>query len=684
MICGMIQSRSHRRGALQSVMWKRLVDRIAAITATSMIAAVAAVVLSAVIFGGPAACAAQAKADTIDVPQLRPGMKGHGMTVFSGAQPESFDVEVIGIVRRGGQLGDMILVRVSGAAVEAAGGVAEGMSGSPVYVDGKLAGAIAYVFPGSDHFVAGVTPIADMLRMLDYPDALGIPGTPGTPDAFDTPGALGALREVPAGARAAASVVVSGLSGRALGRLSKALEQFGTTVRPAVSFGLGSAAPGWAGRTGSATDDRLAGEIRPGSAIALQLAQGDVEIAAFGTVTYVEGDKFLAFGHPVLGKGTTDLAASGALVHGVIKSDSTPFKVLSSTGWVGAFTQDRLSGVAGRLGRQAGVIPVSVTVVDAETGHERTVSTQVAPEESLVADIFGSSALAAFDGALNRIGGGTASVELRVDLAGRQPYERLDTFWSKSDVAGASLSDAFDTVELMANSATERVGIERITLRAQVKADRRTAMIEKARVLQKTARPGDQVDVQVTLRVFRGPTVTRVVSLVIPDDIGSGTVSLMIRGGSVNVEDELDGWTTPVEELLYMDVDDMLAELSSRPLGNDIVLELEPYLLDEPEVNMSVPVGSELRRDGVSGVESDGKAKGKDKGKGKAGEPDAADSQADTEELFSKPVSVRVPTDWVVQGVKWLTVDIETGAETETQTDTETETEIEELYGADV
>lgn len=680
MICGMIQSRSHRRGALQSVMLKRLVDRIAAITATSVIAAVAVVVLTAVIFGGPAACAAQAKADTIDVSQLRPGMKGNGMTVFSGAEPESFDVEVIGIVRRGGQLGDMILVRVSGAAVEAAGGVAEGMSGSPVYVDGKLAGAIAYVFPGSDHFVAGVTPIADMLRMLDYPDALD------TPDAPDTPGALGALREVPASARVAASVVVSGLSGRALGRLSKALEQFGTTVRPAVSFGLGAAAPGWTGRTGSAdspesaTGDLPAGQIRPGSAIALQLAEGDVEIAAFGTVTYVEGDKFLAFGHPVLGKGTTDLAASGALVHGVIKSDSTPFKVLSSTGWVGAFTQDRLSGVAGRLGRQAGVIPVSVTVVDAETRHERTISTQVAPEESLVADIFGSSALAAFDGALDRIGGGTASVELRVELAGRQPYERLDTFWSNSDVAGASLSDAFDTVELIANSATERVGIERITLKAQVKAERRTAMIEKARALQKTARPGDKVEVEVTLRVFRGPKVTRVVSLVIPDDIGSGVVSLMVRGGSVNVEEELDGWATPVEELLYMDVDDMLAELSSRPLGNDIVLELEPYLLDEPEVDIGPPVGSELRRDGVSGVESDGKAKSKDKGKGKAGEPDAADSQSDTEELFSKPVTVRVPTDWVVQGVKWITVDIETEAEAETGT----ESEIEELYGADV
>ncbi len=645
MMCGMIQSRSHERGALQSTMYERLTNKISATAATAIIAAVAVVMLCGSMFWGPSVCAAQARVDMIDVSELRPGMKGNGLTVFGGVEPESFDVEVIGTIRRGGQLGDMVLVRVSGAAVQEAGGVAEGMSGSPVYVDGRLAGAIAYVFPGSDHFVAGVTPIADMLRMLDYPDAA------------NAPAGIGASGEGPAGARAAASVVVSGLSGRALGRLSKALEQYGTTVRPAVSFGLGAGAAA----SESAAGDRPAQKIKPGSAIALQLAQGDVEVTAFGTVTYVEGDKFLAFGHPVLGNGTTDLAASSALVHGVIKSDSTPFKVLSSTGWVGAFTQDRLSGVAGRLGRQAGLIPVSVTVIDKETGRERTVSAQVAPEESLVADIFGSSALAAFDGTLDRVGAGTATVELRVELAGRQPYERVDTFWSNSDVAGAAVSDAFDTVDLIAGNAAEHAGIERITLKAQVGADRRTAMIEKARVLQKVARPGDQVEVEVTLRVFRGPRVTRVLSLVIPDDIGSGIVSLMVRGGSVSVEDELDGWTTSVDELLYMDVDDMLAELGSRPLGNDIVLELEPYLADEPEIDMSVPVGSELRRDAVSGRDSDHKA---------------ADSQADAEELFSKPVSVRVPTDWVVQGVKWLTIEIESG--------TETDPEIEELYGADV
>ena len=167
------------------------------------------------------------------------------------------------------------------------------------------------------------------------------------------------------------------------------------------------------------------------------------------------------------------------------------------------------------------------------------------------------------------------------------------------------------------------------------------------------------MEVEVTWRVFRGPRVTRVLSLAAPDDIGSGTGSLMVRGGSVSVEDELDGWAKPVEELLYMDVDDMLTELGSRPLGNAIVLELEPYLLGEPEIDMDLPVGSELHRDGVSGRDSDDKAKGKDK----ETEPNAADSQADTEELFSRPVSVRVPTDWVGQGVKWLTVEIETETE---------------------
>ncbi len=645
MIWSTAHSGDHERGALQFTMCKRLFARIAATVA------VAVAVLSMSIFWGPVACAADARVGTMDVQSLRPGMKGTGRTVFHGVEPEDFEVEIIGIMRRGGQLGDMILVRASGPAIEASGGVAEGMSGSPVYVEGKLIGAIAYVFSGSDHFVAGVTPIADMMRMLDYPDG------------------------VPAGARAAASVVVSGLAGRALDRLSKSLEQFGTAVRPAVSLGTGRAEleqSAWAGDSAGAAG---ATAIVPGSAIALQLAQGDVEITAFGTVTYVEGDRFLAFGHPVLGNGTTDLAASGAFVHGVIKSDSTPFKVLSSTGLVGAFTQDRLNGVAGKLGRQAATIPVSVTVLDQETGREKTVSMLVAPEESLVAGIFGSGALAAFDGALDRVGGGTAYVELSVKLDGRDAYERRDTFWSGSDVAGGSVSDAFDTVGLIANSAAERATIEGITLKARVGPDRRTAVIEKARVLQKTVRPGDQVDVEVTLRVFRGPRVTQVLSLVMPDDIGSGMVSLMVRGGSVSFEDDVDSWAKPVEELLYMDVDDMLAELGSRPLGNDIVLELEPYLLEEPSVDMGSPVDSELHRDGVSGRDSKDKASDKDKAKESA--PSGGDSQADADALFSEPVSVRAQTEWVIQGIKWLTVDIEA------ETDVETEVETEEPDSAD-
>jgi hypothetical protein len=640
-------------------MSKKLFSRIAPAPAV-VIAAVTVAVLSMFILWEPVACAEDARVAVMGIESLRSGMKGIGRTVFHGIEPEDFGVEIIGIMRRGGQLGDMILVRVSGPAVEASGGVAEGMSGSPVYVEGKLIGAIAYVFPGSDHFVAGVTPIADMLRILDYPDSVSAVACSG--------GSIGASAGAGVGAsmRAAAPVFVSGLAGRALDRLSGSLERFGTTVRPAVSLGAGRAEPGHAVRAGDGAGDGAdvdgaarAVAIRPGSAIALHLAQGDVEITAFGTVTYVDGDRFLAFGHPVLGNGTTDLAASGAFVHGVITSDRTPFKVLSSGDPIGAFTQDRLNGVAGRLGRQAGEIPVSVTVLDLETGREKTISAQVAPEESLVADIFGAAALAAFDGVMDRVGGGTADVVLSVKMGGRDSYERCDTFWSGSDVAGASLSDAFDTVGLIANSAAERVAIEGITLRAEVGAHRRTAVIEKAKVLQKVVRPGQQVDVEVTLRLFRGPRVTKVLSLTMPNDMGSGIASLMVRGGGVSFEDDMDSWVKPVEELLCMDVDDMLAELGSRPLGNDIVLELEPYLLEEPRIDMGLPVDVELHEDSVSGGDSSD-ATGKDSGKDKAKE----DAHAT---LLSEPVSVRAQTDWVIQGIKWLTVDIETETEVEVE-----------------
>jgi len=220
---------------------------------------------------GPAAAAYTA---TMPVADLAPGMKGYGLTVFSGVEPEPFDVEVLAVSPRGASPGSMILIRASGPNMEAAGGVAEGMSGSPVYIDDKLIGAIAYVFPGSDHFVAGVTPIADMLRMLEYSDsrAASAAGWFGSADPFGQPGALDSAPRA-----AGATMYVSGASPRALESLSAAVAPRGIKVMPA------SASLGGAARAAVAPKYRLA----PGAMVAMQLATGDIEVSVYGSVTYV-------------------------------------------------------------------------------------------------------------------------------------------------------------------------------------------------------------------------------------------------------------------------------------------------------------------------------------------------------------------------------------------------------------
>jgi hypothetical protein len=162
----------------------------------------------------------------IEVRDVVPGMRGTGKTVFHGTQPEDFDVEVIAVLDGAGKLSDLILIRVSGPAIEDAGGIAEGMSGSPVYVDGKLMGAIAYVFSGSDHFMGMVTPISDMLKILSYPDAVSASHAMGR--RLSNQARLDEIRTA-----AATPVTVSGLSGRSLERLSRSLEEYGLTVRPA-------------------------------------------------------------------------------------------------------------------------------------------------------------------------------------------------------------------------------------------------------------------------------------------------------------------------------------------------------------------------------------------------------------------------------------------------------------------
>ncbi|MCR4424729.1 MAG: hypothetical protein NUW23_00855 [Firmicutes bacterium] len=554
---------------------------------------------------------APAQVATLPVSELSKGMTGIGRTVFAGTTPEDFNVEILGVLTGAGYLGDLILIRVSGPAIERAGGIAAGMSGSPVYIGGKLVGAIAYVFPGSDHFVGMVTPIADMMRVLSYPERVQT------------------VSRLPAGAAAATPVLVSGVFGRAYTRLEASLASLGLKAVPA-----GGGAPSVSAKVAS-------GPLVPGSSIGVQLARGDIELTAVGTVTYVDGGRFLAFGHPFLGTGQVELFACSAYVHGTIKSDNTPFKMATPGQPVGTVTQDRLNAIAGRFGKDTAAIPATVQVIDSETGREKKVSTLIAPEESLIADIFGAAALAALDGSIERIGPGTATTSLKIDLSGRPSFERSNVFFSRRDVSAASVWESIGIIAVISENASERARIDKVHLTVEVEPARKTALIEQARVVQESVKPGEPVDVEVTLRTYRGARVTKVLRLDVPADVPGGELSLCVRGGGFFLDDEgLKPGAMGFEELIYMDLDDLFEELSARDCNNELVVELEPYLAEEPDIKPQEP---QARRDGQA----------------QRSPKEAAPPEHGSEPAAPECPKAKAVTDWVIEGIKWVTVNIE-------------------------
>ena len=241
-------------------------------------------------------------------------------------------------------------MRVFGAAVERVGGIADGMSGSPVYLDGRLAGAISHVYEGTDRSIGLVTPIAPMLKLLSL--------------------AAAREREAPAGASPVRSpLLVSGMSGRSLEMATAALKGQRTVV-VASSAGARSSPQSQA--------------VAPGSAVAVQLVDGDIGISAIGTVTYVESGAFVAFGHHFEAAGTVDYMASAAEIVLIVQSDSGPYKIAAPLTRVGHVTQDRFTGLAGMLGADAATVEVAVDVRDTETGEERTYEFTVVRDERFV------------------------------------------------------------------------------------------------------------------------------------------------------------------------------------------------------------------------------------------------------------------------------------------------------------
>ena len=482
------------------------------------------------------AAAPAAAQEILPFSEVKTGMKGIGRTVFSGTTVEDFQVEVIGTLENVAPRRNLILVRLSGGPL-ATTGVMSGMSGSPVYLGDRLAGAVAYTWGFAKEPIAGVTPIQEMLAIEDREAAPATRAAAPLPPGAGRTG-LALLREPERivahfatyfdhlGSAAGAASPMAPIRTPLLfsGFPSPVVDALAPSLARA---GLQAVQGGGTARPAAPAESRIA----PGSGVGIKLARGDVEIAAVCTVTYKEKDRVMACGHPLLNLGPTDLIMTTATVNGLFPSLHESFKFAAAGEEVGAFRQDRATGVFGYLGRKPRLIPVRLEL-QPEKGRPRRYAFDVAEDPFLAPYVL----YAALNAVLSNEEKDYGEISLTykegstIKVAGEEEIALKNLFSGEQAALYASGTVAF-LAQILLNNDDRPVHINGINLILGTSDQRRTARIERASVSRDRVRPGEAVQVSINLKPHRGPEVTRQIDITIPDEVQPGRLILQVGDG---------------------------------------------------------------------------------------------------------------------------------------------------------
>lgn len=493
-----------------------------------------------------------AQTATLPLDEVRPGMVGIGRTVFSGTELEDFTVHVLGVMRNViGPKRSLILARLEGGPL-AKTGVIAGMSGSPVYVDGRLMGAVSYSLGQfSTEPIAGITPIAEMLdaTMMTAPArstrpvSLSWPATPR--QLLDIwAGDLGRAR--PFVDDASQALVVSGGT-TDLTRVSAMLRPIAV---PMIASGFNAsvidplsptfAAAGFvpmsstqsAGTRVAASNDR---PLRPGDAVGVGLLTGDFELGATGTVTHVDGDRVYAFGHPLYNLGPTQFPMTRAVVQVVLPSLMASSKLASFGEVIGTVQQDRATAIAGRLGPGPSLIPVTITL-NSDRAPSRTFNFGVVRDFTftpLLTYLSVANVLISYErgaGPASYAIRGSASIRSQGDLS----FE--DIFTGEQPAGGAAAYVAGPLTALLKNSG-EQVDVDKISLTIDATEQQRSARIERVWLDTTRPRSGHNAVVHVAMRSARGEEIVRQVPIAIPANL-SGSLQLIVADAARTTADD--------------------------------------------------------------------------------------------------------------------------------------------------
>ena len=504
---------------------------------------------------------------TLSVDRLRAGMQGYMLTVLKGTKPIRLPLEIVSVVPQRGSLKNAVVIRMLPSSANKIGGVAQGMSGSPVYVDGKLIGALGMGWNFSDHRMALVTPIDEMCQIFSWPDKpVNLKGLNSQISKRTSPGFK--LSD-PALYSSAPSFFVS----RALANRSLPLRVGGLSERAVSELRARLGVPMETAPYGAGGELPVEpGKLSPGDAVAVLLAWGDVEMAATGTVTATSRNgQFLAFGHAFLERGAVNFPIARATIHETVFSQMFPFKLASPTALAGTATQDRTAGVGGRMNYFTPSIAATLTFKDTDLEDRRsTKNFRIVPDAFLGSKLLEGIYGGLFEDLWGRKGQGTATVTLRVEGRGlERGWTRTNIFFSDSDTAGTALKEPSAIMEMFLLQPFKEVYPLGFRLDVAVTQEPKMLLIEDV-VVSSDARPGETVGVEVTLRPWRRRPVKKFFEVTVPKE-AAGVCELIVRGGGTNSLPQLavnGGWKS------IDSFDRMLTELDAADANNELVVEL--------------------------------------------------------------------------------------------------------------
>ena len=533
-------------------------------------------------------------------------MRGVAYTVFEGTKPEAMEVEVLGVLQNAnGPKGDVILIRLGGVKAIYTGVVA-GMSGSPVYLNGKLAGAVAFrIGEFSKEPIAGVTPIAEMLEIsaLDHSPAsapIEAHSAARTPNKTAGPG----VADFTAQDSSSPNSVNQGFTNY-LRPIETPLVFNGFSEDTVQRFSSQFAAAGIVPvmGVGSASNAKQPEPMEPGSAVSAILVQGDMNIAATCTVTYMDAQHLLACGHPLMQFGAVDLPMTKATVLATLASPLNAFKIVNTTETVGSFVQDRHNGILGEFGKKPEMIPVTLTIhgesADKQFHYEILNNAHLSPI-AMMATVFN-----ALHG-VNEYGeettyrmNGSISVDGYPAVTMQNMFAAVDGGQPGAMLAAAALGERFSRIF---DNPYSMPAIHGVQLDYDIVRERRWARLESARTDITEARPGDDITIEAMLRPYRGEGVVQHIPIHIPPSTSKGQLRILVSDG-----DTLDHFSRGSSLLgRRLDLASTIAALNKEHVNNRVyvsLLEADPQAMVADKVMPTLPLSIMNVMDGMRGTQ---------------------------------------------------------------------------------